>query len=114
MEHETYHWLYVGLVLQDFAGLCHSYISTAPLGCQQSPARRSRTFSHSLWTSLSANCLQLIRLSIQPSRVGIVAGSEAGAEESCMGSGILTSSMLVSMAAGRWQCGGWGGGGRLL
>ena len=60
----------------------------------------SHTFSHSLCTSLSASCLQLMRLSIQPSRVGIVAGSDAGADDSCMGSGILTSSMLVSMVAG--------------
>lgn len=59
----------------------------------------ARTFSHSLCTSLSASCLQVIRLSIQPSRVGIVAGSEAGADDSCIGSGILTSSMLVSMVA---------------
>jgi hypothetical protein len=29
-----------------------------------------------------------------------VAGSDAGADDSCMGSGILTSSMLVSMIAG--------------
>jgi hypothetical protein len=29
-----------------------------------------------------------------------VAGSDAGADDSCMGSGILTSSMLVSMVAG--------------
>jgi hypothetical protein len=47
--------------------------------------------------------LQLIRLSIQPSSVGIVAGSEAGADDNCIGSGILTSSMLVSMVAGWWQ-----------
>lgn len=59
------------------------------------------TLSQSLCTSLSTSCLQFIRLSIQPSRVGMVVGSEVGAEESCIGSGILTSSILVSMAVGR-------------
>jgi hypothetical protein len=34
----------------------------------------------------------------------MVAGSDAGADDSCMGSGILTSSMLVSMVGG---CSGW-------
>lgn len=68
----------------------------------------SPTLSHSLCTSLSANCLQLIRLSIQPSSVGIEAGSDGGAEDSCMGSGIFTSSMFVSMMAVRAV---WGGGG---
>jgi hypothetical protein len=60
----------------------------------------SHTFSQSRCTSLSANCLQLMRLSIQPSRVGIVVGSVVGADDSCMGSGIFTSSILVSMVAG--------------
>jgi hypothetical protein len=60
----------------------------------------AHTLSHSLCTSLSASCLQLIRLSIQPSNVGIVVGSEVGADDSCIGSGIFTSSMLVSMVAG--------------
>lgn len=31
-----------------------------------------RTFSHNLCTSDSVSCLQAIRLSIQPSRVGMV------------------------------------------
>jgi hypothetical protein len=54
------------------------------------------TFSHSLWTSTSASCLQLIKLSIQPSKVGIEAVSVEG--DSLEGSGTLpTSSMLVSM-----------------
>jgi hypothetical protein len=69
----------------------------------------SHTLSHSLCTSLSASCLQLMRLSIQPSSVGIVVGSEAGADDSCMGSGILTSSILVSMVAGRRDRCRWGG-----
>jgi hypothetical protein len=54
----------------------------------------SHTLSHSLCTSLSASCLQLMRLSIQPSSVGIVVGSDVGADDSCMGSGIFTSSIL--------------------
>jgi hypothetical protein len=40
----------------------------------------------------------------------MVAGSDAGADDSCMGSGILTSSMLVSMVGVVAD----GGGGRLL
>jgi hypothetical protein len=60
----------------------------------------SHTFSQSLCTSLSASCLQVMRLSIQPSRVGIVVGSVVGADDSCMGSGIFTSSIFVSMVAG--------------
>lgn len=54
-----------------------------------------RTFSHSLCTSASDNCLQAIRFSIQPSSVGIEGGSR-GADVGCA-SGILTSSMFVSM-----------------
>ena len=69
--------------------------------CRELLCASSHTLSHSLCTSLSANCLHCIRLSIQPSRVGIVAGSDAGADESCIGSGIFTSSMFVSMAAAR-------------
>ena len=37
-----------------------------------------QTRSHSRCTSLSASCLQFIRLSIHPSKVGIDAGSAAG------------------------------------
>lgn len=51
------------------------------------------TLSHNLWTSFSANCLQFIRLSIQPSKVGIDAGSEAG--ESRVGSGSLPTSTSI-------------------
>lgn len=69
----------------------------------------SHTLSHSLCTSLSASCLQLMRLSIQPSSVGIVVGSDVGADDSCMGSGIFTSSILVSMVAGRRDRCRWGG-----
>lgn len=58
--------------------------------------KSSVTFSHNLWTSTSANCLHVIKLSIQPSRVGIEAGSDTG--DSLDGSGALpTSSMFVSM-----------------
>jgi hypothetical protein len=58
--------------------------------------REIRTFSHNRWTSTSANCLHCMRLSIQPSRVGIEAGSDAG--ESLAGSAARpTSSILVSM-----------------
>lgn len=54
------------------------------------------TFSHNRCTSTSANCLQVMRLSIHPSKVGIGAASDAG--EILAGSGALpTSSILVSM-----------------
>jgi hypothetical protein len=59
---------------------------------------REHTFSQSLCTSTSASCLQLIKLSIQPSKVGIVAGSRLTGASSA-GAGRPTSSMLVSMTA---------------
>ena len=55
--------------------------------------RPSLTLSHNLVTSFSANCLQLIKFSIQPSRVGIAACSERGG--SCDGSGALLTSMSI-------------------
>jgi len=68
--------------------------------------RFSHTFSHSLCTSLSASCLQVIKVSIQPSSVGMVAGSVDGIDDRCVGSGIFTSSMLVSIVAAgkRYKC----------
>jgi hypothetical protein len=54
------------------------------------------TFSHSLCTSASDNCLHFMRLSIQPSSVEMDGGS-ARTAVSC-GSGVLpTSSILTSM-----------------
>lgn len=113
----TYDGLYVGLFLENLACLetggnhVNSLPSmrahaTPPASAARGPglgekvtARKDdgkkRTFSHSLWTSTSASCLQVIRLSIQPSRVGMVAGSalddigSAGARP--------TSSMFVSI-----------------
>jgi hypothetical protein len=70
---------------------------------------KRRTFSHSLWTSTSASCLQDIRLSIQPSRVGMVAGSRL-ADVSPSGAR-PTSSMLVSilkMRRSQTSRRGWG------
>ena len=64
------------------------------------------TFSQSLCTSVSANCLHVIKLSIHPSRVGIEAGSEAG--DNLDGSGARpTSSILVSMMFGFLVAGGY-------
>jgi hypothetical protein len=63
----------------------------------EAPKAERRTFSHSLWTSVSASCLHCIKLSIQPSRVGIVAGSRL-AEVSSVGTR-PTSSMFVSILA---------------
>jgi hypothetical protein len=52
-----------------------------------------RTLSHSLDTSLSASCLQLIRFSIQPSSVAIDPGSLVG--DSLCGSGIFPTSTSI-------------------
>lgn len=51
------------------------------------------TLSHNLWTSFSASCLQFIKLSIQPSRVGIDAGSVAG--DNLCGSGAFPMSKSI-------------------
>lgn len=60
-------------------------------------SKRVGTLSQSRCTSSSFSCLQLIRLSIQPSSVGTVVGS-ALRVDSWLGSGSFpTSSMLVSM-----------------
>lgn len=65
------------------------------------------TLSQSLWTSASASCLQFIKLSIQPSSVGIEAGSFWTGDTSA--GALPTSSMLVSMmcdaAVGGGRCG---------
>jgi hypothetical protein len=53
------------------------------------------TLSQRRWTSLSASCLQDIRLSIQPSRVGTVAGSVCTGDTSA--GALPASSILVSM-----------------
>jgi hypothetical protein len=71
----------------------HSEISMLPAWKTPTDAH---TFSHSLCTSLSASCLHVIRLSIQPSSVGIVVGSVVGTDDIGMGSD-LTSSMFVSI-----------------
>lgn len=67
--------------------------------------RRGPTFSQSLWTSISGSCLQAIRPSIQPSRVGTVVGSRVTADVSSAGAR-PTSSMLVSIVAIASR--GWG------
>lgn len=58
--------------------------------------RASLTFSHNLCTSDSASCLQLIKLSIHRSMLGIVVGSVGGAGARSVGTR-PTSSMFVSM-----------------
>lgn len=63
----------------------------------QQSTKTIRTLSHSLWTSVSANCLHCIKFSIHPSSVGMVAGS-SGTEDICPGSGNFpTSSIFVSI-----------------
>jgi hypothetical protein len=95
----TYHWLYIGLFLKNFASLTHTAVSLCSSPHRYTKQRFSHTFSHNLCTSLSANCLQVINVSIQPSKVGMVAGSVDGIDDRCVGSGIFTSSMLVSIVA---------------
>lgn len=57
-----------------------------------------RTLSQSRCTSFSANCLQLIKLSIQPSKVGIDAGSVAGERRGGSGTlAISTSTIFESI-----------------
>jgi hypothetical protein len=103
-NNKTYHWLHIGLFLKNFSSL----EATAAISMRLHFVSDSKqiTLSHSRCTSLSASCLQFMRLSIQPSSVGIVVGSLEGTDESAMGSGILTSSMLVSMLASEMW---WGG-----
>lgn len=105
----SYHWLDIRFFLQYLACLS-SILSAQHLhrhwiheieiklkGCSRRVRHKTHTFSHNLWTSTSASCLQAIKLSIHPSKVGIDAGS-AVVEGSLAGSGNLpTSSMLVSI-----------------
>lgn len=68
----------------------------------------NHTLSHSLETSTSASCLQFMRLSIQPSSVGIDPGSLVG--DSLCGSGIFPTSTSIfdsiskSLCSKRWKC----------
>ncbi len=78
-------------------------------GVEERSQEPRRTFSHSLWTSASASCLHCIRLSIQPSRVGTVAGSMLTGASS-VGTR-PTSSMFVSMLAIGPSAGSAGSGG---
>ena len=65
------------------------------------------TLSQSLCTSFSANCLQLIKLSIQPSKVGIDAGSVAGERRGGSGTlAISTSTIFESILQNSGSCGG--------
>jgi hypothetical protein len=58
-----------------------------------SPTTAALTRSHSLCTSLSASCLQFMRFSIQPSKVGIDPGSVVG--DSRCGSDIFPTSTSI-------------------
>lgn len=58
--------------------------------------RADPTFSQSLWTSDSASCLQFIKLSIQPSSVGMVVGSIGGIGATSAGT-LPTSSIVASI-----------------
>lgn len=60
------------------------------------------TFSQSLCTSVSLSCLQFMRLSIQPSRVGTDAGSVCTGDTSA--GALPTSSILVSMMLQGFGC----------
>ena len=72
-------------------------VSTSNPSSSDIRKKRIHTLSQSLWTSCSASCLQSIKLSTHPSRVGIDNGSNVVVDNWC-GSGILpTSSIFVSM-----------------
>jgi hypothetical protein len=58
------------------------------------------TRSHSRRTSSSANCLQVIKLSIHPSRVGMDPGSLVGDRRCGSGDRAVSISMLLSIASG--------------
>ena len=105
----TYHWLDIRLLLQN-------------LSCLQSPNRqfesrprsnKEPTRSHSRRTSSSANCLHVIKLSIQPSKVGMEPGSLAGDRWCGSGDRAVSISMLLSMVGTAGEIGGgasWRGG----
>ena len=57
------------------------------------------TLSHSLDTSFSASCLQFIKLSIQPSNVGIDPGSVTG-DSPCGCVGLPTSRSIFEVSIG--------------
>ena len=58
------------------------------------------TRSHSRRTSSSANCLQVIKLSIHPSKVGMDPGSLVGDKRCGSGDRAVSISMLLSIASG--------------
>jgi hypothetical protein len=57
------------------------------------------TLSHNLCTSFSASCLQFIKFSIQPSRVGMEPGSVVGDSRCGSGDRAVSISMLFSIVA---------------
>jgi len=122
----TYDGLYVRFVLENLARLRIDHVSSrgnkgrstrakqpgarrgsfqpnqalqarSPASGSDSIERDKLAFSQSRMTSCSASCLQFIKLSIQPSSVGIVAGSWVGADGRSAGTR-PTSSIFVSMA----------------
>lgn len=68
--------------------------SSLPLCQNKGPTR-----SHSRRTSSSANCLQVIKLSIQPSKVGMDPGSLVGDKWCGSGDRAVSISMLLSIAS---------------
>lgn len=91
----TYHWLHIRFLLQHFSCLqCQKFINSDPSGAKQ---RSKPTRSHSRRTSSSANCLHVIKLSIQPSSVGMDPGSLVGERWCGSGDREVSISMLLSM-----------------
>ena len=103
-----YHWLHIRLFLEYFPCLIVKpglASSIAAKGHDILLRENQRTLSHSLWTSFSASCLQFIRLSIHPSRVGIEPGSVAGDRRWGSGDFPMSTSILDSImciVAGCW------------
>lgn len=105
---ETYNGLHVRFFLQHFPCLCRSskkkihrqnHMASSFFESTMIAGERSRTRSHSLRTSSSASCLQLIRFSIHPSSVGIDPGSVVGDRWWGSGERAASISMLLSIAA---------------
>ena len=93
----TYHWLHIRFLLQYLSCLQDTHIIN--LGTSSVPGKRKPTRSHRRRTSSSANCLQVIKLSIQPSRVGMDPGSLVGDRWCGSGDRAVSISMLLSIAS---------------
>lgn len=95
----TNHGLHIRLISQHFPSLAATPVSAIALIAiiRDMVGSDIRTLSHSLCTSFSASCLQLIRFSIQPSKVGIDWGSDVGDSRWGSGSFPISTSIFESI-----------------